>query len=193
MIRLISLLVGLLFATSVFSAVFCATTSTELQDHLDTAESNDEDDVILLQVGTYVGNFDFFGEPDEAFSLTLEGGFVPFGFNSCGQRVSINPSDTVIDGNLVNRTLQIVGAGGSSASIRSIAFVNGAAPPAQSGGGGWRSLARHQPTWSRSISKTCFFREIWQVPPARSEFLSPTRCGFETLLWRPITLRFFHT
>ncbi len=54
---LVGLLLSGLLASSVWAAEFEVASATELQDALDLATSNGEDDIIHLAAGTYVGNF----------------------------------------------------------------------------------------------------------------------------------------
>ncbi len=134
--RLVFLTAGLLLATQAHAAQFCATNSSEFQAHLDTAESNGEDDVIRLETGTYIGNFLYNPVPGEAFALSLEGGYTEFFSLPCGRLQSAEPGATVLDGNFVDRVLRILGPGGSSVHIRSIAFINGVAAPGLADAGG---------------------------------------------------------
>lgn len=74
-----------------WGAVFCVNTATELQNALDAAGWNGEDDIIKVAQGTYIGNFSF--SSNEGQSITLLGGYT----SDCADRV-INPSNTILDG-----------------------------------------------------------------------------------------------
>jgi hypothetical protein len=84
---------------------FCVKNATQLQDALTEAATNGEDDTILVEQGTYKGNFIF--DSYEGKNLTLIGGFAP----GCDTR-TLDPSKTVLDGNNAGRVLHINNPGG---------------------------------------------------------------------------------
>jgi len=91
-VSLLTILTIWLFASTVHSANFCVSNATELQSDLTTAASNNQDDVIQIVQGAYVGNFVY--ASTEAFGLTIEGGYT----EGCMSRV-VDPTNTVFDAN----------------------------------------------------------------------------------------------
>lgn len=80
------------FPSILLAKEFCVSTAAELQAALDEASQNQDDDVIKVVQGRYVGNFEYnayFGNGD----LIIEGGYTP----GCTSRV-IDPLNTVIHG-----------------------------------------------------------------------------------------------
>jgi len=79
---------------------FCVSNATQLQNVLTEAATNGEDDIIRIEQGTYTGNFIF--DSYEVKSLTLLGGFA----SGCNVR-TLDPSNTILDGNNAGRVLYI--------------------------------------------------------------------------------------
>jgi len=77
---------------------FCVKTSAELQNALTEAASNEEDDIIKVIKGTYIGNFFF--DSSEGKNLTLLGGYS----RNCASR-TIDPAKTILDGNNLGSVL----------------------------------------------------------------------------------------
>ena len=71
---------------------FCVNSAIGLQTALETAESNDENDVIKVQQGLYTGNFEHFSA--EGKDITVLGGYTA----NCSIRV-VDPANTVLQGN----------------------------------------------------------------------------------------------
>ncbi|MGB8634686.1 MAG: choice-of-anchor Q domain-containing protein [Rhodanobacteraceae bacterium] len=124
------------------AATYCATTSAELQAALNSADSNQQDDVILIQTGTYnapTGGFVFdsvAGSDD--FDISLSGGWTPFFGNPCGQQVSPDAIATKLNGNGTSRVMNIYPNVHSGVHIELITFLGGntvSAPPPQAGAG----------------------------------------------------------
>jgi len=115
-----AILLILCCATPATAAVFCVDTATELQNALSTAASNGEDDQVQIVQGTYVGNFVY--TSSEAENIVISGGFVP----GCGSR-TIDPQNTVIDGNQSGTTLALISDFNSSAnlSLHSLTITGG--------------------------------------------------------------------
>ncbi len=83
-----------------WGAVFCVSTPTELQNALNAAETNGEDDIIKVVQGTYSGNFYFYSS--EGYSITLLGGYT----SNCADRV-VDPSNTILDGGGLDSVLSL--------------------------------------------------------------------------------------
>lgn len=110
MIRRLSKTIFVLAALSflsvfAFGEEFCVSNATQLQNALTEAAINGENDIIRVEQGTYTGNFIF--DSYEGKSLTLIGGFVP----GCDTR-TLDPSNTLLDGNNAGRVLYISNSGG---------------------------------------------------------------------------------
>lgn len=123
------------------AAVFCATTSTELQDALDTASSNQQDDVIRIQTGSYsapAGGFNFENHNGDDFDISIIGGWTPFFGNPCGQQLSPNAFDTKLNGNGSSRVMRIFPNTHTSVHVELVTFLGGNtvdAPNPQAGAG----------------------------------------------------------
>ncbi len=104
------LVMFLIVVTAADAATFCVGTSSELTNALTIAESNGEDNVIRITQGTYLTNgitsFTYQAEGNQ--SLTLSGGWYNFSPlpNPCFSQ-SINPLDTVLDGNNLTKVLHL--------------------------------------------------------------------------------------
>ncbi|MCF8144122.1 MAG: hypothetical protein K9N21_09400 [Deltaproteobacteria bacterium] len=125
-IHLITIFVAL-FIPSVQAATFCVSDATRLQDALTQAASNGEDDTIKIQQGTYVGNFVYASY--DANTITIEGGCTA----GCASR-TIDPANTVLDGNGSGNVLEISTDKASSAKIDGLTFKNGGASNDHGGG-----------------------------------------------------------
>jgi PKD repeat protein len=79
-----------IWPSSTKAATFCVGTAGQLQDALTTAANNEEDDIIRVAQGTYVGNFAY----SSSAALTIKGGY---SFD-CASR-TVDPTNTVLDGN----------------------------------------------------------------------------------------------
>ena len=111
--------IGLFLATQVQSAEFCASDATELQNHLNTAATNGENDVIKVVQGSYLGNFSY--SSSQGYNITLEGGYT----SGCSNRM-LDPANTVLDGNNTDRVLNIENTGnGGDISIEGFTIQNG--------------------------------------------------------------------
>lgn len=118
-LSVLAVLFVFLLPRSASGAVFCVTNSTELQNALNTARSNGEDDTIQVVQGTYSGNFSYIAFPAENFSLTLEGGYTP----GCASRV-VDPANTILDGGGAGSVLTfLVFAGNTGASLTMDGFT----------------------------------------------------------------------
>lgn len=82
------------------AAIFCVNSAGTLQTALSTAASNEADDEIRIVQGTYVGNFVY--ASTQANKLSVLGGYTV----GCASR-TLNPANTVLDGNQVNTVLAL--------------------------------------------------------------------------------------
>lgn len=100
-------------------ALFCVSTATEFQNALDTAETNGEDDIILVIQGTYSGNFYYYS--NEGCSITLLGGYTL----DCADRV-VGPLNTILDGGGLGMVLGLNNSNGGNILIEGFTIQNGA-------------------------------------------------------------------
>jgi predicted outer membrane repeat protein len=120
------LLACLLGAPPVQAATWCVGSATDLTAALSAAESNGEDDLIQVVQGTYNGNFVYF--TNEAYSLTIKGGYTV----DCASRV-VDPANTVLDGQGAATVLALESTGLAVAmSVDGVTLQHGA----NSDGGG---------------------------------------------------------
>jgi len=110
------------------AATFCVGTTSELHSALTTASSNNEDDIIHIVQGTYVGNF-YSTSPDEAYNLTIEGGYT----TGCVSR-TVDPTNTVLDGNSAGSVLVLSYVKLVNFTLDGLTLQNGNAPNAPGGG-----------------------------------------------------------
>ncbi|MBK8639094.1 MAG: S-layer homology domain-containing protein [Chromatiaceae bacterium] len=96
------LIAGLLFLYlhPVGATVFCVTDSSALQTALTTAATNAQDDEVRIVQGTYVGNFVYTSTQSNALSVL--GGYLA----GCISR-TLDPTNTILDGNLKNTVFAI--------------------------------------------------------------------------------------
>jgi hypothetical protein len=118
MFALIFFITILPFVRSAGAATFCVSDAAGLHTALSQAAANGEDDLIKIQQGTYVGNFVYASyEPN---SLTLEGGYTA----ACASR-TIDPANTVLDGNGTGNVLVISTDKGAPAKVDGLTLQNG--------------------------------------------------------------------
>lgn len=135
-------LAGLLTAPT-YAHQFCATNSTELQNALDAAEINGEDDEIRIATGMYPVPFGGFAYDSVAHdngddkSLSLKGGYTGFAGNPCGQILNFVPWETILDGNNAYRGLSATSKPHGDISVKFLTFVagNASSAPVPRGGG----------------------------------------------------------
>jgi hypothetical protein len=115
------------------AAVFCVDTPSALQSALDVAVTNSEDDTIQVVQGTYLtpgSQFEYSSQ--ENFSIILLGGFT----SGCESRV-LDPTNTILDGQNVNRVIRInPGTGSGNIVFQGFTVRNGNASVGWDGGGG---------------------------------------------------------
>jgi len=109
-------------AGSTWGAVFCVSNATELQNALNTATSNGENDTIRVVQGTYTSTGIFNYVSSEEHSITLEGGYTA----GCASR-EVNPSLTILDDNNSNSgsVLYFCTGGGSDIKLEGFTIKNG--------------------------------------------------------------------
>jgi hypothetical protein len=116
------------------AAVFCATTTAQLEFALDQADSNGQDDEIRIAQGTiavpqtdsfsYEGGSTFSGDDND---LTISGGWVPRLGNPCGLLPpDAHAFDTVLTGEDRERIMQIFVGNQSNVTISGITFTSAA-------------------------------------------------------------------
>ncbi len=115
------------------AAVFCVSSTSELNSALATAQSNGVDDTIRLVQGTYNGSFLYAAN----HSITIEGGYTA----GCGSRI-IDPANTILDGGATGQPLRLYSEVPVSFFVDGITVRNGRAvsttdPSTMNGGGTW--------------------------------------------------------
>jgi len=120
--NMMGLMLSGVLSANVQAAEFCVTNSQELHNAFDTARNNGQHDIIRIATGSYTGGFFFSGT--ENFDLTITGGFTEFLGNPCGQRTA-NPFATVLDGDSLDRVMDIQGFADSDIKISYLTFING--------------------------------------------------------------------
>ena len=105
------LLLGI--AQPALAEVFCVNTALSLQNALVLATANGQDDEVQIVQGTYVGNFVYASTESQALSVL--GGYT----TGCAGR-TINPANTVLDGNQTGTVLKL-----SAATVASEFLVEG--------------------------------------------------------------------
>jgi hypothetical protein len=131
-----------IFSTQSQAYTFLVTNSTQLQNALNTARTNGEDDEIRLTYGTYnaTGPFTYGTASNDNHSVTLSGGWNPLipGFQSNDAEA------TVLDGNNLNPVLQIDANAASvniTFNIENLTIENGYARSADYAGAGILAFA----------------------------------------------------
>ncbi len=107
------------------AAVFCVSSSSELQSALNTSETNGEADEIRIVQGRYYGNFTY--QPQESYEIVIKGGYV----SGCASRVS-DPANTILSGGSAGSVLAVDSEGSGHATCSGMTFQNGSA---ERGGG----------------------------------------------------------
>lgn len=159
-----AILAAMAFAVtgSASAANFCVDTTLELQNALQTAASNGENDTIRIEQGTYATSanpvaFAYF--TNESFSLNITGGYLTTALGtSCGAQ-GLRPETTVLSGSGVRRVIQLAGAAGTNGGLRiaNLTIANGfsttSGAGALLGGGGFGgNVAISRVIFERNIS-----------------------------------------
>ena len=127
--RLLGTLLLSTFAIDASAAIFCVGTAAELQNALNTASGNAQDDTIRIRAGLYQsssGGVAFIYSGIEPQSVTLEGGWqLGGGPGTCGSRID-DPSLTVLDGSSLRIVLWVSGNDGDGdQTVRNLTVRNG--------------------------------------------------------------------
>jgi hypothetical protein len=112
-------------AGGAWGAEFCVDNATNLQNALNTAAENSQDDTIKVVQGTYSGNFSY--SSSQGYGITLEGGYAL----GCASRV-VDPANTTLDGGGSGRVLYLLNGSGGDIQVDGFTIQNGSI----SGGGG---------------------------------------------------------
>jgi hypothetical protein len=108
------------------AAVFCAATTSSIQQAFAIAGSNDEADTIRIVIGSYApaaGSIAFSYSSNEGRALTIEGGYT-FG---CGQRID-KAGLTVLSGSGSRQVVRVYGQGSGTVTVRNLTIEDGNAP-----------------------------------------------------------------
>ena len=80
----------LVYVPGALGATLCASNSTELQNHLNTAAGNSQNDLIQVVQGTYSGSF--YMNSNQGDNISILGGYT----SGCSTRV-VDPTNTILD------------------------------------------------------------------------------------------------
>ena len=145
-------LAGLLPAAPAAAANFCVSTAAQLSQALIDARFNGQDDTIRLVQGTYVGNFQHIADLDD---LRVEGGWNA----GCASR-SLDPANTVLDGNASGRALNLFSVNPVGFSVDGVTVRNGRAPGGASVNGGGLQIVAGNVTAGGTVAVTnCIIRD----------------------------------
>jgi parallel beta-helix repeat protein len=112
-------------------ATFCVDSSASLRAALQTGTGNGQENTVQVVQGTYLTPGQAFSYGNSAsLSLNLQGGYAP----GCGSR-TLNPNNTILDGQSANIVLFIGGAGSSNFLVQGFTIRNGKASGSDQGGG----------------------------------------------------------
>ncbi len=111
------------------SQEFCVSNALGFQDALWKAVGNGEDDVIKVVQGTYSG-YDLSFNSSEGHNLEVLGGYTA----ACAGR-SLDPANTILDGQNVRRTLVLINSGGGDIKVEGFTIRNGFVKGDADGGG----------------------------------------------------------
>ena len=137
------------------AAEFCVGTVAELRSALNTAESNNEDDDIRIELGTYESNGStFIYNETQGFDLRISGGWIDFFDNDCGIQTPNQPLQTILDGSQSTQALYIRTALNANIEVSNLSFQNG--NTTLSGGGLYISKAENLNTGEMIIANNSF-------------------------------------
>jgi len=123
------LLIAIYPLSTPLAAEMCVSTPVEFQSALYQAETNNEDDIIKVQQGTYAG-YDLYYSFTKEHSITILGGYTA----NCTSRQA-NPANTILDGSNVRRPLILISYGGGDITVDGFTIRNGKTPSGGDGGG----------------------------------------------------------
>lgn len=122
-----------------YSATFCVTTSAGLQNALNSANTNNQHNLIKIAEGNYTtpgSQFSYNANNSNAgWDLAISGGWTDFFDNPCGQQLSGSPFLTILDGNSNNRVMRIIASGSADITVSNLMFLNGVVGNSYRGGG----------------------------------------------------------
>ena len=137
--KFIGIIILIMFLPSIQAATFCVVNSMELQNALDEANINKQNNIIKIAVGNYTTpGFQFnynAANSNTGWNLEIIGGWSEFFKNPCGQQIGSTPFDTVLDGNSNNRVMELIASGNADITIRDLTFINGMVDGLGRGGG----------------------------------------------------------
>ncbi len=133
------LLLTILTIDKAHAAEFCVHDSTSLQLALDTARSNNQNDIIKIKKGNYIHRadnlpFNYSAHSSEFYDLTISGGWVGGTQTTCSFQ-SREIYSTSIDGDFQSRGLLIETVDGVYVEITDLNFINGSVATGNDGGG----------------------------------------------------------
>jgi hypothetical protein len=139
------ILLALFFLSSSFAhgKFFCPDSETALQNDLNTAASNTEDDTIQIVEGIYYGTFSYVSSKGD--SITIKGGFLKIGSSCLPSRSASPASKTILDGQGSGPVLDISNNSGGNVAVTGLTIRNGAGFSAKGGGVHLYSQASGQP------------------------------------------------
>ena len=139
--HLIFTLVLLGMSTLTLGATFCVGDAAALQNALNVAENNGEDDSIRIKSGDYLtpNGQPFRFDNNEAHDLSISGGWSDFGQLSCFNQIGGDPYETTLDGNNATPVLWLTNNGhdGVDISVSDLSIINGDWDQPSGNGGLW--------------------------------------------------------
>jgi len=123
-----AVVLSLVAVAPVNATTFCVNNASTLQADLDTARTNNQDDVIEIQTGSYSvpsGGIQFVaGSNDDDHALEISGGWNA----SCSSQLQ-DPLQTVLDGFGVDQVMHLSVLDNTNVTIRLLTFADGYLPP----------------------------------------------------------------
>ncbi len=143
------------FGAPAKAAVFCVNSAGTLQTALTTAATNRADDEIRIVQGNYVGNFVY--ATTQANKLSVLGGYTA----GCASR-TLNPANTVLDGNQVNTVLALSAPGiAAKFLIEGLTLQNGKRTSGTQNGGGLYAVTGAKGDMFYAVTGTVTVRRNW--------------------------------
>jgi hypothetical protein len=122
---------------------FCPDSETALQNDLNTAASNSEDDTIQIVQGTYYGNFSYVSSKHK--SITIKGGYLKVGSFCMPPPFPPSATKTILDGGGNELVLDVTNNSGGGVAVTRLTIRNGKGLTAKGGGVYAYSQAFDQP------------------------------------------------
>jgi|GEM_PF-996372 len=115
---------------SIGAEEFCVNDASGFRNALSKAAANGEDDVVKVVKGTYAVNQETFSfNSSEGRNLEVLGGYE----TGCTDR-TLNPADSIIDGQHARRALLLINSGGGDLKVEGFTIKNGVAEGGDGGG-----------------------------------------------------------